>query len=224
MNWKRLSFLITIMFAMSIFLAACGGNNSSNSGNNSGGNGEDGEETLAEEQVLNVNIKEEPPSLHPGTSSDTTSSSVLDQVFEGLTRVNQEGEPEPAMAEDIEVSEDELTYTFKIREDATWTNGDPVTAEDFEYAWKWVLDPESADTDYAYQLYPIKNAEEAKENGGSLDDVGITVEDDHTLIVELEQPTDYFLELTAFYTYYPLNKNVVEGNDDWALDAGEDYV
>ena len=133
---------------------------------------------------------------------------MLDQVFEGLTRINQEGEPEPAMAEDIEVSDDGLTYTFKIREDATWTNGDPVTASDFEYAWKWVLDPDNADTDYAYQLYPIKGAEDAKENGGSLDDVGVTAEDDHTLVVELEQPTDYFLDLTAFYTYYPINQNV----------------
>src|SRR5690606_34185251 len=112
-----------------------------------------------------------------------------------------DNEVEEAMAESYEVSDDKLTYTFKIREDAKWSNGDPVTAHDFEYAWKWVLDPDNADTDYAYQLYPIKGAKDAKENGGSLDDVGITVEDDHTLVVELEQPTAYFLELTAFYTY-----------------------
>src|SRR5699024_8118796 len=178
-----------------------------NTGNNESENNASGEEALADEQELNLNIKSEPPSLHPGTSSDTTSSAVLDQVFEGLTRINLDGEPEEAMAESIDVSEDGLTYTFKIREDANWSNGDPVTAEDFEYAWKWVLDPESADTDYAYQLYYIKGAEDAK-----------------TLVVELEQPTDYFLELTAFHTYYPLNKEVAEGNDKWALDVSEDYV
>ena len=111
------------------------------------------------------------------------------------------------------MSEDGLTYTFKIRPDAKWSNGDPVTAQDFEYAWKWVLDPANADTDYAYQLYMIKGAEAAKEQGGSLDDVGITVEDDHTLVVELEQPTAYFLELTAFYTFFPVNHKVVEGKD-----------
>ena len=228
MNWKRLSILFTLVFAMSIFLAACGGDDKdSDAKTDDGAEEQAGEETgddLADEQVLSVNIKTEPPSLHPGTSSDTTSSAVLDQVFEGLTRVNQDGEPEEAMAESIEVSDDGLVYTFKIREDANWTNGDPVTAGDFEYAWKWVLDPDNADTDYAYQLYPIKGAEDAKENGGSLDDVGITVEDDKTLVVELEQPTDYFLELTAFHTYYPINENVVEGNDKWALDAGDDYV
>ena len=228
MNWKKWSLLLTLVFAMSIFLAACGGGDEEETNGDSDDTDAteetDGDEELADEQELSVNIKTEPPSLHPGTSTDTTSSAVLDQVFEGLTRVNQEGEVEEGMAESWDISEDELTYTFNLREDATWTNGDPVTASDFEYAWKWVLDPENADTDYAYQLYPIKNAEDAKENDGSLDDVGITVEDDHTLVVELEQPTEYFLELTAFYTYYPINEDVTSDNKEWALDASDDYV
>lgn len=225
MNWKKWSLLLTLTFALSLFLAACGGGDDDADNNESGDNGgEAGEEELAEEQVFNINIKTEPPSLHPGKSTDTTSSSVIDQVFEGLTRINQDGEPEEAMAENIDVSDDGLTYTFTIREDATWSNGDPVTAGDFEYAWKWVLDPDNADTDYAYQLYPIKGAEDAKENDGSADDIGITVEDDQTLVVELEQPTEYFLDLTAFYTYYPVNESVVEENDKWDLDAGDDYV
>src|SRR5699024_3420824 len=77
---------------------------------------------------------------------------------------------------------------------------------------------------YAYQLYPIKGAEDAKENGASMDDIGITVEDDKTLVVELEQPTDYFLDLTAFHTFYPLNESVVAENDEWDLDVSDDYV
>ena len=229
MNWKKWSLLLAIVFAMSMFLAACGGGEDTDGDTNDteetdDTDAADGEEELADVQELSVNIKTEPPSLHPGTSTDTTSSAVLDQVFEGLTRVNQDGEVEEGMAESWDISDDELTYTFHLREDATWTNGDPVTANDFEYAWKWVLDPENADTDYAYQLYPIKNAEDAKENDGSLDDVGITAEDDHTLVVELEQPTEYFLELTAFYTYYPIHEEITSDNKDWATDAGEDYV
>ncbi|MGY0693359.1 peptide ABC transporter substrate-binding protein [Virgibacillus sp. FSP13] len=237
MNWKRWSLLLTLVFAMGIFLAACGGDDTT--GGDSGddaaqeeGNGGDegdsgessGDAALAEDQTFNVNIKTEPPSLHPGKASDTTSSAVLDQIFEGLTRINQDGEPEEAMASDIQISDDQKTYTFTIRDGAKWSNGDPVTAQDFEYAWKWVLNPDNADTDYAYQLYPIKGAQAAKEEGGSLDDVGIKAEDDQTLVVELNQPTPYFLQLTAFHTYYPVNKNVVDGKDEWAVDVTDDYV
>ncbi|MFD1036992.1 peptide ABC transporter substrate-binding protein [Virgibacillus byunsanensis] len=237
MNWKKWSLLLTLVLAMSVFLAACGGDDNEGGeeteadpdteeteGTDDGETEEAGDSELAEEQVLNVNIKSEPPSLHPGKASDTTSSAVLDQVFEGLTRINQDGEVEPAMAEEWEMSEDQATYTFTIREGATWTNGDPVTAQDFEYAWKWVLDPASPDTDYAYQLYSIKGAEAAKNEEGSLDDVGVTAEDDKTLVVELEQPTPYFLDLVAFHTYYPVNQSVVEGNDDWAQEVTENYV
>ena len=218
MSFKRWSLFLALAFAMTIVLAACGGDDNSSSSGDSSGNGD------AAEQTFDINIKTEPPSLHPGKATDTTSAAVLYQTFEGLMRINQDGEPEEAMAESYEVSDDKLTYTFNIREDATWSNGDPVTAQDFEYAWKWVLDPNNADADYAYQLYVIKGAQAAKEEGGSMDDVGITVEDDKTLVVELEQPTPYFLDLTAFYTFYPLNHNVVDGVDDWALDASENYV
>jgi oligopeptide transport system substrate-binding protein len=229
MNWKKWSLLFALILGLGLFLAACGGDESSDNkdkteqNGNSGENGDKGSSDV--EQVLNVNIKSEPPSLHPGLATDTTSAAVLYQTFEGLMRINQEGVPEPAMAAaEPEVSDDLLTYTFKIRDDAKWSNGDPVTANDFEYAWKWVLDPANADTDYAYQLYVIKGAQAAKEEGGSLDEVGVKALDEKTLEVTLEQPTPYFLDLTAFYTYYPVNKNVVEGNKEWALEAGDAYV
>ncbi|MGY0693364.1 peptide ABC transporter substrate-binding protein [Virgibacillus sp. FSP13] len=219
---KKWSLFLALVLAMSIVLAACGGDSDKESKGNAD-NG-DGESSLSSDQTFNVNIKSEPPSLHPGKATDSTSSAVLLQTFEGLMRINQDGEPEEAMAESVNVSDDKTTYTFTIRDDAKWSNGDPVTAQDFEYAWKWVLDPESPDTDYAYQLYVIKGAKAAKEDGGSLDDVGVIAKDDKTLVVELNQPTPYFLDLTAFYTYFPVNKNVAEGNDEWAQDAGDKYV
>jgi oligopeptide transport system substrate-binding protein len=229
MNWKKWSLLFALILGLGLFLAACGGDESSDNKDKTeqnGNSGKDGDKGSSDvEQVLNVNIKSEPPSLHPGLATDTTSAAVLYQTFEGLMRINQEGVPEPAMAAaEPEVSDDLLTYTFTIRDDAKWSNGDPVTANDFEYAWKWVLDPANADTDYAYQLYVIKGAQAAKEEGGSLDEVGVKAVDEKTLEVTLEQPTPYFLDLTAFYTYYPVNKNVVEGTKEWALEAGDAYV
>src|SRR5690625_5580366 len=96
MNWKNWSLLLTLVVAKSIFLAACGDGDEEETNDDSDDTDAteetDGDEELADEQELSVNIKTEPPSLHPGTSTDTTSSAVLDQVFEGLTRVNQEGE------------------------------------------------------------------------------------------------------------------------------------
>lgn len=236
---KSLLIVLALMLAASAGLAACGGGDSAETGADEGAAGE-GDDAASDggsgdaEQVLNINIKTEPPSLHPGRSSDTTSSAVQDQIFEGLTRMNMDGEPEEAMASEIDISDDGLTYTFTIREEANWSNGDPVTAEDFEYAWKWVLDPDNADTDYAYQLYPIKNAEKAKNGEVSLDEVGVKAVDEKTLEVTLENPTAYFLELTAFHTYYPVNKEAVLAFDgdtdaeydsgDWALEAGDHYV
>lgn len=237
MRQKKWFLLLVLVLSLGLILAACSGGSDDADSDDSGteqsegdtssesGSDEGAEESGDAEQVLNVNIRTEPPSLHPGLATDTTSGAVLNQVFEGLMRINQEGVAEPAMAaSEPEISDDLLTYTFTIRDDAVWSNGDPVTAHDFEYAWKWVLDPENADTDYAYQLYVIKGAQDAKENGGSLDDVGVKALDDKTLEVTLEQPTPYFLDLTAFYTYYPVNKNVAEANPEWALEAGEDYV
>src|SRR5699024_12853902 len=99
MNWKKWSLLLTLVFMLSVILVAWGGgNDNADKDNNSGGGDNYGEGELAEEQVFNINIKTEPPSLHPAKATDTTSSAVLDQVFEGLTRINQEtGETGAAM-------------------------------------------------------------------------------------------------------------------------------
>ncbi|MEH7123626.1 peptide ABC transporter substrate-binding protein [Bacillus sp. JJ1503] len=224
MNKKNLIF-ISMLLVLSMFLAACGGDKKTTTTetpkNNENG-GEKQEEKAEVPQNLRININTEPPSLHPALAKDTTSGAVLNQTFEGLTRINQEGKPVEAAAEKIEVSEDQKVYTFTIR-DAQWTNGDPVTANDFEYAWKWALDPNNQ-SEYAYQLYYVKGAEAANTAGGSLDEVGVKALDEKTLEVTLENPTPYFTELTAFYTYYPINSKVAEANPNWANDAGENYT
>ncbi|MFX0111614.1 peptide ABC transporter substrate-binding protein [Bacillus pumilus] len=210
---KRWS-VVTLMLIFTLVLSACGfsGNKSGDSTSSSG----------EAKTTLNVNISTEPFSLHPGLANDSTSGSVIRQTFEGLTRINAEGKPENAMASDIKTSADGKTYTFTLR-DAKWSNGDPVTAKDFEYAWKWALDPKN-ESQYAYQLYYIKGAEAANKGKAKVADVGIKAKDDKTLVVELENPTPFFTELTAFYTYMPVNKKVAEKNKNWFTNAGENYV
>lgn len=154
----------------------------------------------------------EPPSLHPGLATDTTSGTVIQNIFEGLMTM-ENGVATEAAAESYEVSDDLLTYTFKLR-DSQWTNGDPVTAEDFAYSWKWALDPANV-SEYASILYPIKGAEAYNLGSGSVDDLGINVIDEKTLEVTLEVPTPYFLELTAFKTMYPVHPATQEANANW---------
>lgn len=216
MKLKKFSLLISFGLILSLLLAACGVDDKDKKGSDKA--------APEDQQVFNMNIHTEPPTLHPGQATDNVSGAVLDQVFEGLMRVDQKGKVQPGMAESYDLSDDKLTYTFKLREDAKWSNGDPVTAEDFVYAWKWVLNPDSPDTDYAYQLYPIEGAEDAKEKDGSLDDVGVKAKDDHTLEVKLTHPTPYFPELTAFYTFYPVNHKVADDKGKWAQNAGDKYV
>lgn len=200
---------LMMVLVLSVVLAACGGDESADTST-------DGSEDSNEPKEINLVFSAEPPSLHPGLATDTTSSTVIQNTFEGLMTM-ENGEPKPAAAESYEISEDFLTYTFKLR-DAQWTNGDPVTAEDFAYSWKWVLDPANL-SEYASILYPIKGAEAFNLGSGSADDLGIKVIDEKTIEVTLEAPTPYFLELTAFKTMYPFHQATQEANASWYTEA-----
>lgn len=168
-------------------------------------------------QVFRANLTSEPSTVDPGLAKDATSGAVVRATFDGLTRLDKDSKPMKSMASDIKVSDDNRVYTFTLR-DAKWSNGDPLTAQDFEFAWKRVLDPKLA-AEYAYQLYYIKNAEKVHTGKAKPEELGVKVLDDKTLEVTLENPTPYFLELTAFYTYYPVDKKVVEANPKWANEA-----
>lgn len=171
---------------------------------------------------LNVNLSEDPASLDPRSVRSLKDLTVVKQLFEGLTRLDETGTPKAALAETIELSEDALTYTFALRE-AYWTNGEKVTAQDFIYAWGHVLDPSFA-CDYSHMLYPIKNAQAARKKQVPLSDVGIQALDDKTLIVTLENPTPYFLELTAFPTFFPVPSKVDPVDPRWSLPTGKLFV
>ncbi|MFA1737117.1 peptide ABC transporter substrate-binding protein [Lysinibacillus fusiformis] len=222
MNKNKKFLLLTVLAVFSLVLAACGFGGDSSEKSKDDGKDSGSSETASSGGELNVVVASEPPSLHPALATDTTSGVILTNTFEGLTTLDADARPVAAAAESWEVSEDLKTYTFKLR-DAKWSNGDPVVAGDFEYAWKWALNPDNL-SEYASILYPIKGATAYNNGEGSADDVGVKAEDDKTLVVTLENPTPYFLELTAFKTYAPLNQKVVEGNDEWYTDAGENFV
>ncbi|MDH4619050.1 peptide ABC transporter substrate-binding protein [Brevibacillus sp. AY1] len=181
-------------------------------------NSQSGAAAEAKPMVLHWSINSEPPSLDPGIAVDADSFDMIYAAFEGLTSYDLNGELTNATAESFTASPDFTKYTFKIRPDAKWSNGDPVTAHDFVYAIKRNLDPKTA-SEYAYQLYYIKGGEEYNTGKGSADDVGVKALDDHTVEFTLKSPTPFFRELTFFPTLFPLHQKTVESNPQWAAEA-----
>jgi oligopeptide transport system substrate-binding protein len=166
---------------------------------------------------IRMNIKDEPQTLDPRKARDLNSITLMKMLFDGLTRLDCNEKVDLALAEKVAISDDLKVYTFSLR-DAEWSNGDPVTASDFEYAWKMCLSPEYP-SDTAFQMYPIKNAKLAKEGKVSLDDVGIRVLDAKTIQVELESPTPYLLSLLASPPFFPVNEKVDRKDPQWAQNA-----
>jgi oligopeptide transport system substrate-binding protein len=160
---------------------------------------------LSDVQEARIGLSEKELTQDPRYTKNLSSTNICRLLFEGLTRCDQKGNILPGMAENIQVSPDMKTYTFKLR-DAKWSNGDPVTAQDFEYSWKTQLDPQQKSQN-SYMLFPIKGAMDAAQNKIGLDAVGIQAPDDKTLIVTLENPTPYFLQLAATHSYFPVNRN-----------------
>jgi oligopeptide transport system substrate-binding protein len=159
----------------------------------------------------------EPEGLDPGIVTGVPEHRLLLALFEGLTSLDPKTlEPRPGTAKSWDISADGLTYTFQVREDARWSDGQPLTSQHFYDAWKRVLTPVTAAT-YAYQLFPIANAE-AYQKGEIADfaKVGVTAPDPRTLVVTLGAPCPYFLDLCAFFTLYPVRIDVIaEHGDRW---------
>ncbi|GFR36092.1 peptide ABC transporter substrate-binding protein [Thermobrachium celere] len=175
------------------------------------------------EQVIRYNLGSEPKTLDPALNSAIDGATVIVNTFVGLTRLDSQDKPIPGVAEKWDVSADGMTYKFYLRKDVKWSDGKPVTAHDFEYAWKRALAPETA-AEYAYQLYYIKNGEAYNAGKAKAEDVGVKALDDYTLEVTLEYPTPYFLSLTAFPTLMPVRKDIVEANKDTWATKPETYI
>ncbi|MCC5466365.1 peptide ABC transporter substrate-binding protein [Pelosinus baikalensis] len=201
MMLKKWIALLVIVFAVGALLSGC----SSTTG--------------GKEQVIKLWQGSEPEILDPGKSTGVPEANYELALFEGLVVLDAKDMPAPAAAEKWEVSPDGLKYTFHLRANAKWSNGEPLTAYDFEYAWKRILSPELA-AEYAYMLFPIKGAENYNSKNGTVEEVGIKAVDDKTLEVVLDKPTAYFLALATHHSFYPVNKKIVEANGDkWASDV-----
>ncbi len=163
------------------------------------------------EQVLYYNNGAEPASLDPALVSDMSSFNVLINLYEGLVSHSPEdGKPIPGVARSWDISDDGLTYTFNLRKNAKWSNGDPVTAHDFVYGWKRELTPKLA-AEYSFMLHYIKNAKAY--NAGKITDfnqVGVKAMSDHKLVVTLENPTPFFLGLLQHQSACPVHQKTVE--------------
>jgi oligopeptide transport system substrate-binding protein len=165
------------------------------------------------DKTLNLRDASDIPTLDVSLASDTVSSQALNNTMEGLVTIGDNNTILPGVATSWESSEDGLTWTFNLRQDSVWSNGDKVTAHDFVYSWKRTIDPATAST-YAFIMYDIVGAEDANLNGGSLDDVGVKAIDDYTLEVTLNRPITYFAELMTFKTFLPQNQAFVEACGD----------
>jgi ABC-type oligopeptide transport system substrate-binding subunit len=217
--WLWLALLLS---SVALVAAGCGGDDEEGS---SGATTAEGG-TEAAEQVITVNWGTEPPSRDPGLATDGTSANNLHNIKDTLVKLDEDLNPVPSAAESFETSEDGKTVTFKLRDDIKWTNGDPVTAQDYVYSWKRTVSPELG-ADYAYQFYGIVGAQEYNSCDPKKDDcqaladkMGVKAVDDKTLEVTLTTPQPWFLQQAAHHSFLAVNKKAVDQfGDKWTEPA-----
>lgn len=217
---KAKAFLAVAMAAtLTVGLTGCGGNadtsapaTADNAGTQAASADNSGaapaETGAVSASDLNIMLETPVQSLDPQQATDGTSFEVIANFTDGLMQMDKDGQAVNALAESYDLSEDGLTYTFHIREDANWSNGTPVTAADFVFAWQRAVDPNVA-SEYSYMLSDIgqiKNAAEIIAGEADKSELGVTAVDEKTLQVELNVPVSYFLSLMYFPTYYPVNE------------------
>lgn len=197
--------IITCLMMLSVLLASCSNNNESS------------------DNTLNINLGPQTKSIDPAISSTVIGSYYITHAFEGLTTIDKDGKMSGGAAESWEELDGGLRYIFHLRTNAKWSDGKNVTAEDFVYSWRRVVDPKTA-SDYGYQFASVKNAEKIIAGELPKEELGVKAIDDYTLEVVLERPTVYFLDLVGFTTFYPVRKDIIEQYaDKWEVNA-ETYI
>ncbi len=161
------------------------------------------------ETILNRGNSGDPSSLNPQLITTVIEGDLIADLFQGLVTHDAEGAIVPAVATSWEISPDQQIYIFKLRDNARWSNGDPVTAQDFLFALRRMVDPQTA-APYANVLFPIKNAEAIANGKLPVDQLGVEAPDDYTVKFTLKAPTPYFLQLLTHYTSFPLHRPSLE--------------
>ncbi|MFO8069548.1 MAG: peptide ABC transporter substrate-binding protein [Alkalibacterium sp.] len=176
-------------------------------------------DTSTDEQVLNVQLDVEVASMDPQIATDGTSFEVIANTIEGLYQTDSDGQAVAALVDTAEKSEDGLSYTFKLREDAQWSNGEPVTAHDFVYAWRRLADPDTG-SEYSYimGIAGLVNANEVLAGEKAPEELGVEALDEYTLEVQLANPVPYFESLMSFIPFFPLNEEFMnEVGDSYGI-------
>ncbi|PFO82498.1 MULTISPECIES: peptide ABC transporter substrate-binding protein [Bacillus cereus group] len=212
---KKVPVFVASTLAMSMILGACGSYQKDEQG--ASAKGDSGKANG--KQVINMTETQEIPTMDPALSADAVSSRVMNNTMEGLYRLEKGDKLVPGVAKSSEKSEDGKKYTFKLREDAKWSNGDPVTAKDFVYAWQRAINPDKGAVS-AYIMFDVKNAQKINKKEMAPDQLGVKAVDDYTLEVELEHPVPYFENLMIYPLFYPVNeKYATEKGDKFGLEA-----
>lgn len=174
------------------------------------------------ENDLNVHIGGNLKTIDPSVCTDSDGATFISQCFEGLMMPNENGDIVNGQAKAYHVSKDGLTYTFTLKNDLKWSDGKPVTAHDFVYSWRRLVDPTTA-SQYNYMIEMVKNANEIMTGKKKPEELGIVALSNTTLQVYLTAPCSYFLEICAFPTCVPLREDVIEKNPKWA-NSPETYI
>ncbi|MFC6295444.1 peptide ABC transporter substrate-binding protein [Lactiplantibacillus daoliensis] len=193
MNLKTAAKVTAVAGASLLFLAACGSKSNSSSG----------------KQTATITESAELPTMDLSKSTDVVSSNMLNNTNEGLYRLGKNSKITPGIAKSTTISKDGKTYTFTLRKNAKWSNGDKVTAKDFVYGWQRTVNPKTA-SQYAYLYSGIKNADAITSGKKSVSSLGIKADGDYKLTVNLEKPIPYFKKLMGFVNFFPQNEKAVK--------------
>lgn len=209
---KKRVISLLLVAAMTVGLVACGSN---------GGDSKKSDSS-SDEKILSVEVGPDPETVDPALNAAIDGGEMILHSFEGLLKLDENGDPEAGQAETWEVSDDGLTYTFHLRDGLKWSDGSDLTAEDFVYSWQRVCDPNVAAPYASTVLGMVEGFDEAA--AGDIEKLGVEAKDDKTFVVHLANPCPYFESIAAFATLNPVQKATIDANGDAWATAADTYI